>query len=116
MKKIIAIIVMTLLGFTASAQEETTKNNKNAKVEFHVSGNCEMCKARIEKAAYGVSGVKTADWHIDNATLYLIMNEKKTDITMIQNAIAKVGHDTQGVKATDEDYDKLHSCCAYERE
>ena len=107
---------MTLIGFTTNAQVETAKTNKNAKVEFHVSGNCEMCKARIEKAAYSVSGVKTADWHMDCGTLYLIMNENKTDITTIQNAIAKVGHDSDGVKATDEDYDNLHTCCAYDRE
>ena len=116
MKNIIVILVMTLFGFTTIAQEETAKTNKNAKVAFHVSGNCEMCKARIEKAAYSVSGVKTADWHIDTGTLNLIMNENKTDIATIQKAIAKVGHDSDGVKATDEDYDNLHTCCAYDRE
>ena len=116
MKKTIIILVMILVGFATHAQEKAIKNNKNAKVEFGVSGNCEMCKARIEKAAYSVSGVKTADWHIDTATLYLIMNENKTDIATIQKAITKVGHDTEGLKATDDDYDKLHHCCAYDRE
>ena len=36
-------------------------------------------------------------------------------ITDVKKAIAKVGHDTEGVKATKEDYDNLHSCCQYER-
>ena len=113
MKNIIVMLGIILMTFNTNAQE---KKNKNAKVEFAVSGNCEMCKARIEKAAYSVSGVKTADWHIDTATLYLIINENKTDIATIQWAISKAGHDTEGVKATDEDYDKLHHCCAYDRE
>jgi hypothetical protein len=31
-------------------------------------------------------------------------------------AIAKVGHDTKEVKATQADYDNLHTCCKYERD
>ncbi len=112
MKNIIMILLLTFAGFTVQAQEV---KNKNAKVEFHVSGNCEMCKKRIEKAALSVSGVKTADWHMDCGTLYLIVNEQKTDVVTVQKAIASVGHDTNTVKALQEDYEKLHSCCQYER-
>ena len=101
------------MTFNVNAQE---KLNKNAKVEFHVTGNCEMCKSRIEKAAYSVPGVKTANWHVDNETVYLIINENKTDVATIQKAIAKVGHDTEAVKATEEAYDALPECCLYVRE
>lgn len=112
MKNIIVVLVMTFFGFTLQAQEV---RNKNAKVEFHVSGNCEMCKKRVEKAALGVSGVKSADWHMDSGTLNLIVNEQKTDVPTIQKAVAKAGHDTDDFKALKEDYDKLHTCCQYER-
>ena len=37
------------------------KKSKNKKVEFKVAGNCEMCEKRIEKAAYSVKGVKSAE-------------------------------------------------------
>jgi mercuric ion binding protein len=113
MKKLITILILMLAGFTVNAQE--VKKNKNAKIEFHVDGNCEMCKKRIEKAALATKGVKSADWHIDSGTLYLIVNEQKTNIFAIQNAIANVGHDNDGVKATQENYEKLHGCCQYER-
>lgn len=112
MKNIILAMLLTFLGFAVQAQEV---KNKNAKVEFHVSGNCEMCKKRIEKTALSVSGVKYADWHMDCGTLYLIVNEQKTDAPTIHKAIAKAGHDTDEVKALKEDYDKLHGCCQYER-
>ncbi|TDE29747.1 cation transporter [Flavobacterium ranwuense] len=112
MKNIIVLILLTFAGFTVQAQ---VAKNKNAKVEFHVSGNCEMCKKRIEKTALSVSGVKSADWHMDCGTLYLIVNEQKTNVPTIQKAIAKVGHDTGEVKALKEDYDSLHTCCQYER-
>jgi hypothetical protein len=45
----------------------------------------------------------------------LIINEEKCSLIDVKNAIAKVGHDTDEVKATDEDYEKLHGCCMYLR-
>ncbi len=110
--KNIVLIVMLMIGLTSFAQE---KKNKNAKYNVEVNGNCEMCKKRIEKAAFSVSGVKSATWHIDDHMLHLIVNEEKCDVINVEKAIAKVGHDTKNVKATNEDYDKLHGCCQYER-
>lgn len=113
MKKIILILIIAFTNISIQAQE--VKKNKNAKIEFHVNGNCEMCKKRIEKAAISVSGVKSADWHMDCGTLYLIINEEKTNVLTIQKAIANVGHDNDGVATTEELYQKLHACCSYER-
>lgn len=112
MKKYIVMLIISLLGFTVQAQE---KKNKNAKYDLEVNGSCDQCKKRIEKAAYSVSGVKSADWNIDDHTLHLILNEQKSSLTDVKNAIAKVGHDTDDVKATDADYEQLHVCCKYER-
>jgi mercuric ion binding protein len=47
--------------------------------------------------------------------LHLIINEEKCSITDVSKAVAKAGHDTQEVKATDADYNNLHGCCLYER-
>jgi hypothetical protein len=33
----------------------------------------------------------------------------------VAKAIATVGHDTEFIKAKDEDYEKLHGCCLYNR-
>ena len=105
---------MMLLFVTFSVQAQD-KKNKNAKYEFEVNGNCEMCKKRIEKAAFSVSGVKSAEWNIDDHMLHLIVNEEKCSLTDVKKAVAKVGHDTDDVKATEEEYGKLHGCCLYER-
>ncbi|MFY0483434.1 heavy-metal-associated domain-containing protein [Flavobacterium sp. PLA-1-15] len=112
MKKLMFVLFVSLIGFTSQAQE---KKNKNAKVDVEVRGNCEMCKKRIEKAAYAVAGVKSAEWHQDDQTLHLIINEQKTSDLEVQKAVAKVGHDTEKVRATDDAYEKLHTCCSYER-
>jgi mercuric ion binding protein len=112
MKNIVLLLFLSVIGFTVQAQE---KKDKNAKHEITVKGNCEMCKKRIEKAAYSVSGVKSAVWTADSQQLVLIVNEQKTASTQVEKAIAKAGHDTQKFKATDEDYANLHDCCAYDR-
>ncbi|WJS96161.1 heavy-metal-associated domain-containing protein [Flavobacterium johnsoniae] len=115
MKKIILIMMVVLFGFSVQAQTQA-KKNKNLKYTTEVNGNCEQCKKRIEKAAYGVPGVKTASWDISSHQLSVILNEEKTTPLDLNKAIAKVGHDTKEVKATTEDYDNLHSCCKYVRE
>ena len=70
------------------------------KTSFKVSGNCDMCKERIEKAAK-IEGVK-------NAT--------KTTLDQIQQNIANAGYDTPMFKSTEENYKKLPQCCQYSKE
>lgn len=114
MKKYL-VLMMAVLGvaFTSTAQE---KKSKNAKVDVEVKGNCDMCKKRIEKAAFGVKGVKSATWHADDQMLHLIIDENNTSSKKVQESVAKGGHDTKEVKATTDNYDNLHGCCKYERE
>lgn len=121
MKKIILIAVIACCMTTIHAQEvkhdeaktSEIKYNKNKIVTFQVNGTCGMCKKRIEKAAYSVKGVKSAEWHADHKDIYLIIDETKCSLEDVQKAIAKVGHDTEKIKATDEDYAKIHECCKY---
>lgn len=113
MKNILLVVFISLLGFATQAQE---KKSKNAQHEITVKGNCEMCKKRIEKAAYSVPGVKSAVWNADSQSLAVIVNEQKSSAASIEEAVAKVGHDTENKKAKDEDYANLHDCCAYQRD
>lgn len=110
MKKLLTLVLL-LSVITINAQEKS----KSKKIDVKVSGMCEMCKARIEKAAFKTKGVKTAKWHPDDQILHLTINERKTDVLTIQNNMAAIGHDTEAVQATDEAYNGLHSCCKYER-
>jgi mercuric ion binding protein len=112
MKNILFGMLLLMVTFSAKAQEQ---KNKNAKYTIEVNGNCELCKKRIEKAAFSVSGVKYAIWNVDTHQLNLILNEEKTTLLDVKKAVAKVGHDTDDLKATDEEYSNLHGCCQYER-
>ena len=112
MKNIILILLVSFLGLGTQAQE---KKNKNAKYVTEVNGNCEQCQKRIQKAAYSVVGVKSAIWDIETHQLSLILNEEKSAALDVKKAITEIGHDTNKVKATAEQYQSLHSCCLYER-
>lgn len=99
-----------LIGTTTFAQ------NKNAKASIEVDGVCMMCKSRIEKACLSSKGVKSAVWNVKTHELQLIYDERKTDLETISKKIASVGHDTKAVKAPDEAYNAIHSCCKYRDE
>ncbi|MEM9363982.1 MAG: heavy-metal-associated domain-containing protein [Bacteroidota bacterium] len=107
MKNRIVILVSLLISVATFSQE------KNKKMAFEVDGVCEMCKARIEKAALGVPGVKYAVWDIPTHQLSLVVDERKTNSMQIKSAMAQVGHDTKELKATQEVYESVHPCCRY---
>jgi hypothetical protein len=111
MKKIILFVIFFGCTFLAQSQVK----NKNAKYTFEVNGNCDQCQKRIQKAAFSVSGVKMAMWNIETHQMTVLLNEEKAEILDVKKAIAKVGHDTDEVKAADEVYAGLHGCCLYEQ-
>jgi len=109
------IVFGMMLLFVALSTQAQVKKSKNAKYTIEVNGNCDLCKKRIEKAAFSISGVKSAVWDVESHQLNLIVNEEKCSVLDVKKALANVGHDTDEVKASDEVYQKLHSCCQYER-
>jgi len=111
MKKYIYIVFLVIVSIS-NAQ----KNSKNEKTTFRVSGNCEMCKMRIEKATLSVSGVKFAKWSIPENQLTLIYNSNRVKLLEIHNSIALSGHDTSVKDAPTDTYNDLPICCLYVRE
>lgn len=108
-----------MIGFSVQSQE--VKKKKNAKVSFEVDGICGMCKKRIETAALRTKGVKFALWSVKTHQLNLIMDERKTDVSTVQQNILAVGHDVfdadnKKVVAIETAYNSLHPCCKYRDE
>jgi len=94
------------------------QNPKSPSVQhatFSVSGNCEMCKDRIEEAAKSVKGVTTAVWDVQTKKIEVDYNRNLDDIASIQKAIARAGHDTGKYKADDKVYISLPKCCLYRK-
>jgi periplasmic mercuric ion binding protein len=79
-----------------------------------VWGNCGMCKKTIETAAKS-SGAAEADWNTETKILAVSYNGEKTTLAKIEQAVAASGYDTKNFTAPEEAYNKLPSCCQYDR-
>jgi membrane fusion protein, copper/silver efflux system len=82
---------------------------------FEVSGNCEMCKERIETAAKSVKGVSSASWDVSTKKAHIGFNSSVTSLDIVQKTIADAGHDNVKYRAPDEVYNKLPECCLYRK-
>ena len=113
-KLFLLTIMLATIGGTLFAQT-TSGIPANHKTEtFKVWGNCDMCKARIEKAVKS-DGVTAADWNTKTKLLAVTFDPSKTNVDALSKKLASVGHDTEKYKATQEVYEKLPGCCQYER-
>ena len=76
MKKLflLATMLLSVCSF-ALAQGDSTSN-------FKVYGNCESCKARIEKAAKA-AGASKADWNIESKIMTVSFDPGKTSTDKI---------------------------------
>ncbi|TAL56851.1 MAG: ATPase [Bacteroidetes bacterium] len=80
-----------------------------------VYGNCGMCKATIEGALKRKEGIISKNWNKVTKMLVVTYDPSKIKINQIGAKIAEVGYDNQYATAKEETYNKLHSCCHYER-
>lgn len=112
MKKTAILILIATTSMMAMAQEKEVVKGKQ---RIEVKGNCGTCKKTIEKAAFAVKGVRSVEWTAESQEIALYINPKKTTTLEVEKAIAKSGYDTKHIKAQDEDYNNLSSCCKYER-
>ena len=115
--KTLKLFIVALLAITAGSYINAQTNNQSKKLTtktelIKVSGNCESCKARIEKAAKA-EGVTKADWSEKTKVLTLVYNPSKVTGDDIQKKIAAVGHDTPKYKADTKTYNALPGCCKY---
>ncbi len=92
----------------------TASFSQATKESFKVSGECGMCKKKIEKAAKE-AGATYALWNSNSKVLIVKYNSTSTNTAKIQEKIAGVGYDTPKYKATDEAYNSLDDCCQYAR-
>ena len=116
-KIFLTVFFAVIIGVTSSAQthDHSSMNKASSKTEtFKVLGNCDLCKARIEKAAK-VEGVSKAYWSTKTKLLTVAFDPSKTNKDALSKNLALAGHDTEKYKATSDIYANLHECCQYER-
>jgi hypothetical protein len=107
--KLFSFLVLCLaITLTTFAQKEKSET-------FKVSGECNMCKKKIEKAARE-AGASYAYWSPETKMLKVTYNVNNSNTSAIQQSIANKGYDTPKFRATDEAYKSLDECCQYQRD
>lgn len=111
--KTVKILIIALLAivFTSNTNAQTPVIKSKTET-IKVSGNCDMCKARIEKAAK-MDGVTKAEWSKKDKTLTATFDSAKTNMEEIGKKVAAAGHDNEKAKAAETVYNKLPGCCQY---
>jgi copper chaperone CopZ len=105
----IFIVILFIISLSVNTFAKSVQTEK-----FKVWGNCGMCKKTIEKSLK-IEGVKKASWDVKSKELTVNFDPKVTNIKTIQIAICNAGYDNDGCKGNDAAYEKLHSCCKYDR-
>ncbi|HWY12607.1 MAG TPA: heavy-metal-associated domain-containing protein [Bacteroidia bacterium] len=111
MKKSFLIFIAIAAIFIAGCN-----GNRSATAEYsvHVWGNCEKCKATIEKSC-DLKGVSEAVWNVDSKLLKLKLDTSQISLNTVLEAVAKAGYDNEKFYADDYSYGALQACCQYER-
>lgn len=99
------------LIITAGTTLFAADGGKEKQVKIKTSAKCEMCKERIEKNLTFTKGVKEAFLNLDDKSVTVTYNPKKTDVDKIKAAISKTGYDADEVIADQASHDKLPDCC-----
>jgi copper chaperone CopZ len=109
LKKIMiaALVLLSTIGVNAQIKNQKTENVK-------ISGNCEMCKKNIETAG-NMKKVAAVNWNVDSKIAQITYDSSKTNPDEILKRIAEAGYENEKFAAKDEQYNKLHACCQYDR-
>lgn len=110
--KYVLVAVMAMLLITNTYAQTGSKSSTSKTEVIKVSGNCGICKERIETAAK-VNGVTQATWDKSTKLLTLVYNPAVIKSDDVQKKIAAVGHDTEKFKADTKTYNSLPGCCKY---
>jgi len=101
--KSIAVVSLIITSSCSKKQEIETK--------FHVRGNCEMCKERIENTAYKITNVSYANWDEETSELKVKIDTSSSSLLELHLKIAATGHSTSLCKMDLKSHDELPDCC-----
>lgn len=84
-------LLLTVLVLTSSMVVAQTKTGTD-KVVFDVNMHCEACQKKIEKNIAFEKGVKAMEVSLENKTVALSYDAKKTSPEKLQSALVKLGY------------------------
>jgi len=107
MKKLHLILVIIFV----SAFSYTSKAQTNEEVKIQTSGQCGMCKDRIEKALSYEKGIVSSNFDVTTKIVTVVYKPSKINPDKIRITISKLGYQADGFKADPIAYENLPACC-----
>ncbi|MFN6945042.1 MAG: heavy-metal-associated domain-containing protein [Cytophagaceae bacterium] len=102
----IAIMATSFALFSCAGDDKAI-----TETEFHVRGNCSMCKKRIETALKETKGVLKADWNVKSKNVIVAYDSTKIQENMLHQIVANTGHETKLYPMDEVAHDALPQCC-----
>lgn len=111
LKNIIAICLFFLASNALAQQKTVQKAVIKTSIACDHCKACESCGGLLEKKLLQHKGIQMITLDEKEATITVIYNSKKTDLSAIKTAISQLGYDADEIKAEVSGYEKLDSCC-----
>lgn len=97
--KILLVLVASLFVVSAIANDKPVKLRKNeAQVTYSVDINCHNCVKKLEGKLPYVKGVKDFKISLEDHTIWVVYNVKKTDVEKLAKEIKHIGYNAEEVK------------------
>ncbi|MEI7594766.1 MAG: heavy-metal-associated domain-containing protein [Bacteroidota bacterium] len=106
LKTIVLSFLLFSFGLFGCAQTAGTVEKT-----FKTSGQCGMCKDRIEKMLAYEKGIVSSDFNVETKELTVKYKSNKTNEAEIKKAVSKLGYDIDDVMGDQVAYEKLPPCC-----
>jgi copper chaperone CopZ len=107
--KQLKLFALFLAGFVLSA---TAQQKKPVTVKINTpTVQCDECKKRIENFLKYEDGVTKVDVNYKSKVTTVTFLPDQTNIENVKTGIANVGYDADDVKANEDSYKKLPTCC-----
>jgi copper chaperone CopZ len=108
----ISLLTFVLAFFSfAGVNAQTKAPAKSTTIQIKTSGECDMCKKKIEGEIGKMAGVKKAELDVATHVLTVEYNPKKVSPDKIRKAISNIGYDADDVKANNRAQKELPQCC-----
>ncbi|MBP7513047.1 MAG: heavy-metal-associated domain-containing protein [Flavobacteriales bacterium] len=109
MKKLF-LLAFLLVGSAARSQD--TKGSDTLLI--HTNAVCDMCEKTIETELVYERGVKAVDVDLEQNTIMVSIDPKKTDREKVRTAVTKLGYSADGKLPDMAAREKLPDCCKKE--
>ena len=95
MKKLMILMAFMAAAMTMSADNKQKKQQTLQTVTFSVSMHCENCQKKIEGTVGWEKGVKDLKTNLQDKTVTIKYDSKKTNPAQLQKRIEKLGYQAE---------------------